>query len=81
MEKASRSKKKKKAAKPLKKELECYLEQGIPLYLDGEPSTPRSIAKACQIADGGVYMRDYAEDEKGRIARVSFDFVKEELNT
>ena len=49
----------------------------VPLYLDGEPSTPKTIAKACQIAEGGGYMRDYAQDEQGRIARVSFDFVRE----
>jgi len=30
-----------------------------------------------QIAEGGGYMRDYVEDEKGRIARVDFDFVRE----
>jgi hypothetical protein len=46
------------------------------LYLDGTPSNPKSIAKACQIAEGGGYMRDYVEDEKGRIVRVDFDFVK-----
>ena len=40
-------------------------------------SNPKSIAKACQIAEGGGYMRDYVEDEKGRIAGVDFDFVKE----
>ena len=40
-------------------------------------SDARAIAKACQIAEGGGYMRDYVEDEKGRIARVDFDFVKE----
>ena len=40
-------------------------------------SNPKTIAKACQIAEGGGYMRDYVEDEKGRIARVDFDFVKE----
>ena len=54
-----------------------YQNQGIYLYLEGEPSTPKSIAKACQIAEGGGYMRDYVEDEKGRIARVDFDFVRE----
>ena len=48
--------------KPLEKELKSYREQGISLY---------------QIAEGGGYMRDYVEDEKGRIARVDFDFVKE----
>ena len=45
------------------------------MYLDGTPSNPKSIAKACQIADGGGYMRDYTEDENGHIARVDFDFV------
>ena len=50
---------------------------GISLYLDGTLSNPKSIAKACQIAEGGGYMRDYVEDERGRIARVDFDFVKD----
>lgn len=75
-ESISRGKKKKDSIKPLKKELELYREQGVSLYLDGVPSTPKSIAKACQIAEGGVYMRDYTEDEKGKIACVSFDFIQ-----
>ena len=62
--------------KPLEKELKSYREQGISLYLNGILSNPKTIAKACQIAEGGGYMRDYVEDEKGRIARVDFDFVK-----
>ena len=61
----------------LKRELEYYQNQGIPLYLDGEPSTPKTIAKAYQVAENGVYMRDYAEDEAGHISCVSFDFVGE----
>ena len=65
--------------KPLEKELKSYREQGISLYLNGILSNPKTIAKACQIAEGGGYMRDYVEDEKGRIARVDFDFVKEKL--
>ena len=63
--------------KPLEKELKMYHSKGIPLYLDGELSSPRNIAKACQIAEGGGYMRDYVEDEKGRIARVEFDFIED----
>ncbi len=55
-----------------------YEELGIALYLDGHPSDAGTIAKACQIADGGGYMRDYTEDEMGRIARVDFDFVIDE---
>lgn len=64
------------SALQLKRELEEFREHGVALYLDGKPSTPKRIARACTIADGS-YMRDYTEDEKGRIARVSFDFVSE----
>ena len=46
-------KKGRKVSKPLKRELECYKEQGVALYLDGVPSTPKSIAKACTVAEGG----------------------------
>lgn len=63
--------------KPLEQELKRYQSQGISLYLDGYPSTPKNIAKACQIAENGGYMRDYISDEKGQIARVNFDFVEE----
>lgn len=62
--------------KPLKKELKAYRENGIALYLNGKPSDPKTIAKACMIAEGCGYMRDYTEDEKGRIAKVSFDYIK-----
>jgi hypothetical protein len=61
--------------KPLKKELEAYQKCGIELYLNGKPSSPKAIAKACIIAEGCSYMRDYTEDEKGRIATVRFDPV------
>ena len=72
------SQEKKKSAKPLRRELELYRENGVSLYLDGAPSTPKKIAKACQIAENGVYMRDYTEDEDGHIACVSFDLIRKE---
>ena len=62
----------------LEEELAGYEKLGVCLYLEGLPSDARAIAKACQIADGGGYMRDYTEDEKGHIARVDFDFVIDE---
>lgn len=64
--------------KPLEKELKTYQKCGIQLFMDGEPSTPKNIARACLIAEGGGYMRDYTEDETGRIARVDFDLISEE---
>ncbi|MBU5479617.1 hypothetical protein [Blautia sp. MSJ-19] len=72
----SHGKKQKKFLKPLKNELENYRKNGVSLYLDGKPSTPKSIAKACMIAEEGSYMRDYTEDEKGHIARVDFDHIR-----
>lgn len=62
----------------MRRELECYQSQGVELYLNGVPSSPKTIAKACTIAEGGGYMRDYTEDENGQIARVSFDFIEDE---
>lgn len=66
----------KKAMKPLRQELEQYRDQGIALYLNGLPGTPKSIARACTLAEDGGYMRDYAEDKEGHIARVDFEFIK-----
>ena len=73
----SHSKHRKKSLKPLKDELKEYRKRGIRLYLEGNPSTPKDIAKACMIAEDGGYMRDYTEDEKGHIAKVNFDHVRE----
>lgn len=64
------------ASEPLKQELKSYRDNGIALYLDGEPSSPKSIARACTLAEGGGYMRDYTEDETGHISRVDFNFIR-----
>ena len=65
-----------KTGKPLKKELRDYQEAGVTLWLDGHPSTPKKIVKAHKLAENGVYIRDYVENEKGEIAKLKFDFVK-----
>lgn len=67
------------SAEKLREELECYEEQGIFLYLNGVLSSAAVIAEACNIAENGGYMRDYTEDENGRIAKVNFDFVPVDL--
>ena len=76
-ENMSHAKWNKKSIKPLKNELKTYRNNGVQLYLNGEPSTPKNIARACIIAEGGGYMRDYTEDEKGRIVTVNFDLINE----
>ena len=72
----SHDKKHNDPVKPLKSELKLYRRQGVELYLDGSPSKPKTIARACMIAEDGCYMRDYTEDEEGHIACVSFDFIR-----
>ena len=59
-------------------ELEDYEKKGISLYLDGRPSSPDRIARACQLAEDGAYMRDYTMDADGKVARVEFDYILDE---
>ena len=63
----------------LLRELEQYDSMGIPLYLDGKRRSPRSIARACMLAECGGYMRDYREDKEGRIKRVDFNYIPESM--
>lgn len=69
--------KKKKKNHALRRELDMYARRGILLCLDGEPSTPGKIARACSVAEKGVYMRDYVQNERGELEKLGFDFVKE----
>ena len=73
----SHDKKHNDPVKPLKSELKLYRRQGVRLFLNGNPSTPKCIAKACMIAEDGGYMRDYTADEEGRIAKVNFEHIRE----
>lgn len=73
----SHTKRNKKSIEPLKKELKEFQKNGIHLFMDGRPETPKHIAKACMAAEDGGYMRDYTEDENGKIARVDFDRIQE----
>lgn len=71
-------KKSKKGKDDFRRELDSYAKQGIPLWLDGSPSTPREIVKAHKIAENATYMRDYVEDQEGNLERLEFGKVKEE---
>lgn len=62
----------------LYRELEEYREMGIPLYLNGRESTPGRIARAYRIAEEGDYMRDYIQDEEGRVRGLAFDYVQDD---
>ena len=67
----------KKEKQRLHRELQIYCKKGIPLLLNGKQTTAKQIEKACQIAEMGEYMRDYIQDEQGKIQGLSFDFIGE----
>lgn len=61
----------------MQSELEMYSKQGVSLWLNDKPSTPKAIAKAHRVAEEGAYMRDYVENEKGEVELLKFDYIKE----
>ncbi len=59
------------------KELISYSQVGVLLYLQGKPSNPAKIAKACQVSESkATYMREYLPDEKGQIRGINFERVR-----
>lgn len=69
-------KKSKKQKDYFRRELDFYVNEGIPLWLNGTPSTPKEIERAHRIAEDISYMRDYVRDSNGRLTRLEFDPVK-----
>jgi hypothetical protein len=67
---------KKKNTAELLNELRQYDASGLSLYLNGNPSTPKAIVKAHKVAESGTYMRDYIEDDKGEVNKLSFDLIE-----
>ena len=63
-----------------KKEIKrlTYRREGIPLLLNGRQTTAKRIEEACQIAETGGYMRDYIQDDQGKLRGLSFDLIKDD---
>jgi hypothetical protein len=60
----------------LEDELFYYQQRGVRLSLNGKPSSPKGIIKAFR-SNWGNYMREYLEDEAGRIAMLNFRLVRQ----
>lgn len=60
------------------KELQGYCREGIRLWLNGRPSNPRQIARACSTGEECDYMRDYIRNEKDEIVGIGFDRIDKE---
>ena len=62
----------------LREELRAYHDAGVSLWLDGRPSTPKKIAKACVMCETSSYMRDYIQNEDNEITDIAFDIIKQQ---
>lgn len=71
-------KKSKKQKGEFRRELDSYAREGVSLWLDGSPSSPKKIEKAHKIAEDVTYMRDYVQDGQGHLTRLEFGQVKDE---
>lgn len=49
--------------------------RGITIFLEGEKSTPETIADLLCVQEGSSYMRDYVYDE-GVLTELHFDKVR-----
>ena len=70
-------KEKKEEIQNLEAELQGYQDSGVRLLLEGRDSSPASIADACAVAEHGTYMRDYIQDETGKLNKIDFNFISE----
>lgn len=70
---------KKEQRDSFRRELDEYAERGVSLWLNGHPSTPERICRAHQVAEDISYMRDYISDDSGKLTRLEFDSVREDI--
>ena len=61
----------------LQKELQIYYTAGIQLLLNGCPSCPQEIARACGVEEESNYMRDYIQDDSERLRGIGFDRISD----
>lgn len=57
------------------RELELYEQSGCAIYLDGNPSRPDQVVRAC-VREHSRYMRDILCDDGKKIRRIDFIKIK-----
>ena len=57
-------------------ELRAYQAEGCKLCLNGHPTVPYQVVKAC-FREDGRYMRDLISDDRQCIRKINFIRVKE----
>ena len=55
-------------------ELQSYENQGISIWLEGEPSNPREVSETVAVKEENCYMRDYIFSE-GKVSEIHFDRI------
>lgn len=63
----------------LLKTLLAYQKAGIALTVEGKAESAEDIADLCVIREAGTYMRDYIQDERGKLIEIRFDKVLSDI--
>ena len=58
-------------------ELQSYEDQGISIWLEGEPSNSETVTDVMTVKEANKYMRDYVIDD-GVVSEIRFDRVTRE---
>ena len=58
-------------------ELQSYEDQGISLWLEGEPSSSEAVTGVMTVKEANQYMREYVIDD-GVVSEIRFDRVTRE---
>lgn len=61
-------------------ELRQYLNQNIPVNIDGKDITQEELCLACTVLESSSYMRDFVQEESGEITAVNFNRISGKIN-
>lgn len=67
--------KKKESDKELMAMLEHYQSDGVSIFFDDVPSTPREVVRLLTVYDDEVFMPDYIMDKQDRLVQIRFNQV------
>lgn len=63
----------------LLKTLLAYQKAGISLTVEGKAKSAEDIADLCVFREAGAYMRDYIQDERGKLIEIRFDKITSDI--
>ncbi|HBB59851.1 MAG TPA: hypothetical protein DIS68_03045 [Lachnospiraceae bacterium] len=53
-----------------------FQKNGIPIFFEGKPCTPRDVVNIMMVREDEVYMPDYVTDKDDKVVQIRYDHVK-----